>query len=118
MCESSRACPGHPRLSCLREAKTWMPGTRPGMTSFAIASCPGYRCAHPGYDRLDAMYGEYVQPKRNLLSIPAGAKSTYRSILVLVESVLTPPVISDDHSLPRFCRNAFRAKTACLQFAS
>jgi hypothetical protein len=29
-----RACPGHPRLSCLTEAKTWMPGTRPGMTSF------------------------------------------------------------------------------------
>jgi hypothetical protein len=27
--------PGHPRLSCLREAKTWMPGTRPRMTSFA-----------------------------------------------------------------------------------
>jgi hypothetical protein len=29
-----RACPGHPRLSCLREGKTWMPGTRPGMTSY------------------------------------------------------------------------------------
>src|SRR5258707_11473444 len=28
-------CPGHPRLSCLSAAKTWMPGTRPGMTSFA-----------------------------------------------------------------------------------
>ncbi|MEH2670202.1 hypothetical protein DXU07_12420 [Bradyrhizobium elkanii] len=27
-----RACPGHPRLS-YAEAKTWMPGTRPGMTS-------------------------------------------------------------------------------------
>src|SRR6266404_7140244 len=27
--------PGHPRLSCSSEAKTWMPGTRPGMTSFA-----------------------------------------------------------------------------------
>src|SRR5258708_39683143 len=27
-------CPGHPRLSCLSAAKTWMPGTRPGMTSF------------------------------------------------------------------------------------
>src|SRR5689334_18371503 len=25
-----RACPGHPRLSI--GAKTWMPGTRPGMT--------------------------------------------------------------------------------------
>jgi hypothetical protein len=31
-----RACPGHPRLSCLMEAKTWMPGTRPGMTTFGI----------------------------------------------------------------------------------
>jgi len=27
-----RARPGHPRLSCLIAAKTWMPGTRPGMT--------------------------------------------------------------------------------------
>jgi hypothetical protein len=27
-----RACPGHPRLSCLSAVKTWMPGTRPGMT--------------------------------------------------------------------------------------
>jgi hypothetical protein len=26
-----RACPGHPRLSC-EPSKTWMPGTRPGMT--------------------------------------------------------------------------------------
>src|SRR5436305_5686784 len=25
--------PGHPRLSFLDAAKTWMPGTRPGMTS-------------------------------------------------------------------------------------
>jgi len=29
-----RARPGHPRLSCLSPARTWMPGTRPGMTSF------------------------------------------------------------------------------------
>src|SRR5579863_8536552 len=28
-----RARPGHPRLPCLTEAKTWMPGTRPGMTT-------------------------------------------------------------------------------------
>src|SRR5712664_956133 len=33
---SARLCPGHPRLSCLSEVKTWMPGTSPGMTSFAI----------------------------------------------------------------------------------
>src|SRR5258708_38574571 len=26
-------CPGHPRLSCSMGIKTWMPGTRPGMTS-------------------------------------------------------------------------------------
>src|SRR5258707_12237581 len=30
-----RACPGHPRLPCCDTVKTWMPGTRPGMTSFA-----------------------------------------------------------------------------------
>jgi hypothetical protein len=28
-----RACPGHPRLSCCRRPKTWMPGTSPGMTN-------------------------------------------------------------------------------------
>jgi hypothetical protein len=28
-----RACPGHPCLSSLSEAKTWMPGTSPGMTN-------------------------------------------------------------------------------------
>ena len=27
-----RACPGHPRLRFDQEEKTWMPGTRPGMT--------------------------------------------------------------------------------------
>jgi hypothetical protein len=27
-----QACPGHPRLSWLLAVKTWMPGTRPGMT--------------------------------------------------------------------------------------
>ena len=27
-----RACPGHPRLVANRSSKTWMPGTRPGMT--------------------------------------------------------------------------------------
>src|SRR5262249_23092153 len=27
-----RACPGHPRLSFFLSAKTWMPGTSPGMT--------------------------------------------------------------------------------------
>jgi hypothetical protein len=26
-------CPGHPRLSCRRRYKTWMPGTSPGMTN-------------------------------------------------------------------------------------
>jgi hypothetical protein len=28
-----RACPGHPRLLAAR-VKSWMPGARPGMTSF------------------------------------------------------------------------------------
>jgi len=27
--------PGHPRLSCGYIVKTWMPGTRPGMTNFS-----------------------------------------------------------------------------------
>src|SRR5882672_4399797 len=28
-----RACPGHPRLFCYGILRTWMPGTRPGMTN-------------------------------------------------------------------------------------
>src|SRR5689334_22645777 len=28
-----RARPGHPRLFCSSRIKTWMPGTRPGMTA-------------------------------------------------------------------------------------
>jgi hypothetical protein len=28
--------PGHPRLFCLTEARTWMPGTSPGMTTFEM----------------------------------------------------------------------------------
>ena len=33
-CHGRACCPGHPRLSCFVAAKTWMPGTSPGMTSF------------------------------------------------------------------------------------
>src|ERR1700692_416754 len=28
--------PGHPRLCCLNAVKTWMPGTRAGVTSFVV----------------------------------------------------------------------------------
>jgi hypothetical protein len=39
-----RACPGHLRLSCCETAKTWMPGTRPGMTSCGKRFRAGKRC--------------------------------------------------------------------------
>jgi hypothetical protein len=49
---------GHPRLSCLRAAKTWMPGTRPVMTSLAIKRQfqirlrdPAARCARVVLER-------------------------------------------------------------------
>src|SRR5439155_26911213 len=32
-----RACPGHPRFSYCYAVRTWMPGTSPGMTTFAQA---------------------------------------------------------------------------------
>jgi hypothetical protein len=32
MTRHGRACPGHPRLHFNSVAKTWMPGTSPGMT--------------------------------------------------------------------------------------
>src|SRR6266851_804741 len=34
-----RACPGHPRLH-FRRTRTWMPGTRPGMTVVVLATSP------------------------------------------------------------------------------
>src|SRR5262245_25926073 len=37
---SARLCPGHPRLSCFCEAKTWMPGTSSAKTRFALL--PGH----------------------------------------------------------------------------
>src|SRR5262245_41009738 len=33
-----RACPGHPRLAAPSMLKTWMPGTRPGMTKHQLSS--------------------------------------------------------------------------------
>src|ERR1700730_4722823 len=43
-----RACPGHPRLSCFGAAKTWMPGTRPGLTSSLKGAFHGWReISHP-----------------------------------------------------------------------
>jgi hypothetical protein len=32
-----RACPGHPRIAVSATRKTWMPGTRPGMTEWVLA---------------------------------------------------------------------------------
>src|ERR1700738_998136 len=34
--------PGHPRLCCLIAAKTWMPGTRPGITSLTKNSAASW----------------------------------------------------------------------------
>src|SRR6266852_1967548 len=33
-----RACPGHPRSAVWSERKAWMPGTRPGMTTWWMPS--------------------------------------------------------------------------------
>ena len=41
-----RACPGHPRLLTWRKDKTWMPGTRPGMTNEGFAA--GLKSRSPG----------------------------------------------------------------------
>src|SRR5262249_42697603 len=35
-----RACPGHPRLSTRCNKKTWMPGSRPGMTTVLDVAAP------------------------------------------------------------------------------
>src|SRR4051794_23091687 len=38
--------PGHPRLACFMTVKTWMPGTRPGMTNcWDLGSAVHHRCA-------------------------------------------------------------------------
>jgi hypothetical protein len=38
---SACLCPGHPRLLCNGTSKTWMPGTRPGMTVIPQKKSPG-----------------------------------------------------------------------------
>src|SRR6266567_4130351 len=52
-----RACPGHPRLVC--SSKTWMPGTRPGMTNAEGPPHPT-RCAR----RPLPASGERLNPER------------------------------------------------------
>src|SRR6185437_13201908 len=42
-----RACPGHPRLSGFVAAKTWMPGTSPGKTSYGTSLGMTSFCAFP-----------------------------------------------------------------------
>ena len=43
--------PGHPRLSRLSSAKTWMPGTSPGTTSFAAKQRVDWRWRNPPIDK-------------------------------------------------------------------
>src|SRR5262249_44004245 len=43
-----RACPGHPRLSSMaRGRKSWMPGTRPGMTALGLCFLSSILLAEP-----------------------------------------------------------------------
>src|SRR5215469_5168982 len=51
-----RACPGHPRLSC-RIAKTWMPGTSPGMTG---VMCLALQHLVPPFLERDVVLGHVV----------------------------------------------------------
>jgi hypothetical protein len=43
----ARLCPGHPHLPRFKTAKTWMPGTRPGMTNERL----GLSTSWPGLSR-------------------------------------------------------------------
>src|SRR5882724_84411 len=53
-----RACPGHPRLSFRQYRKTWMPGTRPGMTSWGILATYTPASASPSGLRLGLLRRE------------------------------------------------------------
>ncbi|MDD1535706.1 hypothetical protein C7U89_20345 [Bradyrhizobium sp. WBOS4] len=44
-----RACPGHPRSSCSEPQRTWMPGTRPGMTAEDVAYSPARLAAFSNF---------------------------------------------------------------------
>src|SRR5260370_15149510 len=50
---SARLCPGHPRLSCRCGHRTWMPGTSPGMTSFAPLPDFSFTIGEPFAVRVD-----------------------------------------------------------------
>src|SRR6185312_11271923 len=55
-----RARPGHRRLACRQAAKTWMPGTRPGMTSWGRrlrSHRAHFKFQYVSHERLDAGLG-------------------------------------------------------------
>jgi hypothetical protein len=60
--------PGHPRLSYLWVAKTWMPGTRPGMTSFTMSS-DSVSFLKKAPQPLDIQHGAGRKPLANALSL-------------------------------------------------
>src|SRR5215475_12972007 len=71
-----RACPGHPRLSICGVAKTWMPGTRPGMTKIVRSSSALEHAAEHLFEdlALDVLVGELavVPPPAVLLHLGRG----------------------------------------------
>src|SRR5882757_9756982 len=65
--------PGHPRLSCLSTAKTWMPGTGPGMTNWGFrVRAEGGR---PGMtERLFRRLLDRRHPRQDDLNLRAAAR--------------------------------------------
>jgi hypothetical protein len=70
-----RACPGHPRLSIRCCNKTWMPGTSPGMTSFATSprSIGCISIQAPTSGRLARLEGRSRLPHQRLAGTNADA---------------------------------------------
>jgi hypothetical protein len=68
-----RACPGHPRLSCHRCHKTWMPGTRPGHDELETRSLPesDSREAKPNSFRQPQLHDLAARCARVLIQRPA-----------------------------------------------
>jgi hypothetical protein len=95
-----RACPGHPRLA-FATVKTWMPGTRPGMTIWFWRKREAI--AHPKFNSLKKSFplssmttnaGKSTTSMRQIASMPSSGYSTVSTFLMQCSArfAAAPPI--------------------------
>src|SRR5216683_6494577 len=89
---SARLCPGHPRLHSYPRRKTWMPGTRPGMTTVAIRALNCIGCT-------DAYAARASGASGGASTCQLGANCSFGSVTACSFSSVMPGTISGTKSL-------------------